>query len=32
VSSVADDITEPFAPGRYRDRLRVTIDGQPDLL
>jgi hypothetical protein len=32
VSSVADDITELFAPGRYGDRLRVTIDGTPDLL
>jgi hypothetical protein len=24
-----DDITEPFAPGRYGDRLRVTIDDSP---
>jgi hypothetical protein len=26
VSSVADDITGPFAPGPYSDGLRVTID------
>jgi hypothetical protein len=30
--TVADDMIETLPPGRYSDRLRVTIDGTPDLL